>query len=402
MPRQRSREKGVYERKRKCVACDGAGKIERRKCSECGGDGLIGTGVFMIDYLDAEHVRHRETIGTRALAEKVLAQKRTQVAEGRHFPRRERITLDEAMHRYVMGAGLGKLSHKDDENFCRLWSAQFGGKYIDRITTAHVERARNQWAQEFAKNTVNKRMSFLRRVLNVMIRDGLLTANPVAQVKFYRDEAASIPRWLDHAEESAIRAQFMVAGKNLWHIVEVAILTGMRQAEQFTLRWPQINFGTNLITLPRTKSGKARHIPMHARVREIMANLKLRAASEWVFSMPDGGPRNGRAFYRRHFMPAVAAAGLAPPVRPQEKKRPGDPRRPTVNNSPRQRRPINWHTCRHTTASRLVMAGVDLRTVMEIMGHTTLAITQRYAHLAPKHVDDAINRISGAPVDHAD
>jgi hypothetical protein len=52
-----------------------------------------------------------------------------------------------------------------------------------------------------------------------------------------------------------------------------------------------------------------------------------------------------------------------------------------------------WHCNRHTFASRLVMAGVDIRTVADLMGHATIQMTMRYAHLAPEHTQDAVDRL---------
>ncbi len=54
---------------------------------------------------------------------------------------------------------------------------------------------------------------------------------------------------------------------------------------------------------------------------------------------------------------------------------------------------VTWHTLRHTFASRLVMAGVDLKTVQELMGHKTIAMTARYAHLAPTHKQQALETL---------
>jgi site-specific recombinase XerD len=54
---------------------------------------------------------------------------------------------------------------------------------------------------------------------------------------------------------------------------------------------------------------------------------------------------------------------------------------------------VTWHTLRHTFASRLVMAGVDLKTVQELMGHKTIAMTARYAHLSPEHKLSALERL---------
>ncbi|MGA9063410.1 MAG: site-specific integrase [Terracidiphilus sp.] len=55
---------------------------------------------------------------------------------------------------------------------------------------------------------------------------------------------------------------------------------------------------------------------------------------------------------------------------------------------------VTWHTLRHTFASRLVMAGVDLKTVQELMGHKTIAMTARYAHLAPTHKQQALETLA--------
>jgi integrase len=57
---------------------------------------------------------------------------------------------------------------------------------------------------------------------------------------------------------------------------------------------------------------------------------------------------------------------------------------------------FSWHCLRHTFASRLVMAGVDLRTVQELMGHKSIQMTVRYSHLTPKHTLAAVERLNGA------
>ncbi len=60
---------------------------------------------------------------------------------------------------------------------------------------------------------------------------------------------------------------------------------------------------------------------------------------------------------------------------------------------------FHWHDLRHSFASRLVMAGVDLRTVQELLGHKTIAMTVRYSHLAPTHLQEAVERLTAKPTD---
>ena len=78
------------------------------------------------------------------------------------------------------------------------------------------------------------------------------------------------------------------------------------------------------------------------------------------------GRRDAHNFYNRVFLPALEKAEIQDVV---------------------------WHTLRHTFASRLVMAGVDLRTVQELMGHKDITMTIRYSHLSPSHLKEAVQRL---------
>jgi len=118
------------------------------------------------------------------------------------------------------------------------------------------------------------------------------------------------------------------------------------------------------VFLRETKNGSARHVPLNA---ECIAALKVARA----YPQPDG-----RVFpqqpYRMWFDIALAKAGITD---------------------------FHWHCLRHTFASRLVMAGVDIRTVAELMGHRDLKMTMRYSHLAPEHKAAAVAKIATAATD---
>jgi len=134
----------------------------------------------------------------------------------------------------------------------------------------------------------------------------------------------------------------------------------MRASEQFTLRWEQIDWEHHILALPRTKNGKLRHIPLNACAVDAVRILKERHSernpySPWVFLNEAGGKSRS---YREWFEAALTDSGV---------------------------RDYSWHCNRHTFASRLVMAGVDLRTVGELLGHRAQNMTWRYSHLAPSH-----------------
>jgi integrase len=152
--------------------------------------------------------------------------------------------------------------------------------------------------------------------------------------------------------------------------VIVALHSGMRRSEQYLtsecpeggLRWGNIDFRNGLLTIPRSKHGGIRHIPMNSLLRSTLGALQKRAASDYVF--PGEIPS-------RWFTAACKDVGILD---------------------------FTWHSLRHTFASRLVMAGVDLRTVQELMGHRTITTTMRYAHLAPAHQAEAVERLVSTQV----
>jgi integrase len=160
-------------------------------------------------------------------------------------------------------------------------------------------------------------------------------------------------------------------GSENWPLVAVAIHTGLRRSEQFQLRWEDIDFATGIVTIPRSKHGGLRRVRMNDTVRELLRVRPSRLKSPYVFPSSTGeSALDACDFVRRVFVPALRKAAIEG---------------------------LRWHDLRHTFASRLVMAGVDLRTVQELLGHKTPAMTLRYAHLSPEHQLDAVQRLNRTP-----
>jgi integrase len=150
----------------------------------------------------------------------------------------------------------------------------------------------------------------------------------------------------------------MAVIRERWPEREAEVLTalhsGMRRSEQYRtaqvpeggLKWVHINLRASVIRFPRSKSGRAREIPINSILRKALVSVP-RSTSPYVFDSSDPG---------KWFEKACRAAGI---------------------------KDFSWHCLRHTFATRLVMAGVLIRAVAELMGHTELQTTLRYAHLAP-------------------
>ncbi len=149
----------------------------------------------------------------------------------------------------------------------------------------------------------------------------------------------------------------------------------MGQSEQLKLKWENVGFTAGTITVPKSKHGKARHVPMNDTVRALLRDLPSRLKSAYAFPSATGEtPLDGRNLMNRVFLPALSDAKI---------------------------KGLRWHDLRHTFASRLVMAGVDLRTVQDLLGHKTIAMTERYSHLSPAHRLDAVQRLNQKPIDTA-
>jgi len=137
--------------------------------------------------------------------------------------------------------------------------------------------------------------------------------------------------------------------------------------------------GAKLVAVPAAVPLSGAEAPketvMNDTVREILRARPSRLKSPFVFPSETGEtPVDARNYMRRTFLPALKAAKIEG---------------------------LRWHDLRHTFASRLVMAGVDLRTVQELMGHKTVATTLRYSHLSPAHQLDAVQRLNRKPTDTA-
>ena len=241
-----------------------------------------------------------------------------------------------------------------------------GNRPADTITPQEIECWLSDQAQEnkWKPATANRFKALLSLAFRLGMQNGKVGANPARLVRRRREDNTRI-RFLSRDEEKRLR--FAIEAKCSWHLVEfeVALHTGMRRKEQYGLTWECIDFERRLITVSQSKNGEMRHIPMNRAVMDALRGLYDASSHKGsVFISEDS--KNPLLGPRHWFEPAVASAIV---------------------------QDFTWHCLRHTFASRLTMAGVDLRTVQQLMGHKTLQMTVRYAHLAPEHQLSAVERL---------
>jgi len=185
------------------------------------------------------------------------------------------------------------------------------------------------------------------------------TLKRVRKVKLLEENNRRL-RYLSAEETQTLVEAF---DPHLRPILVAALNTGMRKGEILSLKWDEnIDLRHGFILLDRTKNGQRREVPINATLRAALQSLTRRLDSPYVFFDPLTGKRYRDV--KRSFRSACRRAGI---------------------------KDFRFHDCRHTFASQLVMAGADLVTVMELLGHKTLAMTLRYSHLAPTHKTRAVD-----------
>jgi site-specific recombinase XerD len=236
--------------------------------------------------------------------------------------------------------------------------------------------------RELANATINKLRGTFSMCYQHGRRMGLVDINPAADVPL-RDVGNGVERFLSAAEEKRLRAALQAGidrhdpvrhaslrdkARERMMEFDFALKSGVRKSEQYNLRWDDVDLERRIMRLRVTKNGKPRNafiIDDVAHDLEELQAMKVRRRDEndkegYVFSKQDQHKWWGKIL-----------------------------KDATIKN-------FRWHDLRHTFCSRLVQAGVHLSVVKEAAGHSSIASTMRYAHLAPSQIHDALRVLNTA------
>lgn len=247
-----------------------------------------------------------------------------------------------------------------------------GDKRLDEIDYAVVDDFRISLSKKQAirkgrplsKPTINNCLTVLRKLLVIAKKRGLISAVP--EFEWFR---IPLPKFDFLTFEEADRLIAAAEGEEQTMII-VALRTGLRYGELAALRWEDVDLIAGRLTVrQRLYRGKF-GLPKNGRPREVALSEDARTALKrhrhlrgpLVFCDLDGRPLTSgvaRCALKRH----VKRAGL---------------------------RHLGWHVLRHTFASHLAMCGAPLKAIQELLGHTTIQMTMRYAHLAPEIARESV------------
>jgi integrase len=227
-----------------------------------------------------------------------------------------------------------------------------------KITRADLEGYLTGGLASAGTATHNRQLSVLRCIFKKAVEWSYCRSNPAAAIKKLK-EAPGRVRFLTEEERETLLAN---CSGRLRQVVEIAMLTGLRKGELFGLRREDVDVKNRMLRVERTKNGDRRDVPMTDRVFEIFEKeIPRRLDTPFIFANPDGSPQKD---LKTAWGKALKGSGLTN---------------------------LRFHDLRHDFASRLVMAGVDIRSVQTLLGHRDITMTMRYSHLSPAHLREAIS-----------
>lgn len=300
---------------------------------------------------------HKRRSDAKAWAKKIEAQ-----IQGGDYAtsEAERHTLGELIDHY--------LSHEETPTARKSnllwWKEQIGEKKLSEVTPAVLSALKQQLketsgsarCEKRSPATVNRYLAYLSAVYKRAVQEyQWVSDNPVKKVAKER-EPRGRTRFLSDDERERLLAACKAEDEMLYELVVTALATGARAGELLSLQWQDIDFEKGFALLHNTKNGETRSIPIMGHTADL---LRKRRGIGRVFPSPSG---NAVYDYAKPFKAALAASG--------------------VDN-------FRFHDLRHTAAAAMAQNGVTLLAIAHVLGHKSIQMTQRYAHLCTKTVTEA-------------
>ena len=308
--------------------------------------------------------RIREAIGpSKRQAELVLAKRKADIREGRFFEstRHSVVTLSVLLDKYLSEHSTNRHKPRSLERYIQAakpLKEYFGTRLIRDITPDVAnDYVLHRQSQGKTNATINVELALLSSALAFAVKMKLLTKSPV-KGELGLLKANKKERYLSQEEIGQLLEHCNGDFKDM---VVVALGTGMRASEVLSLARETVDLNRRTVVLLDTKNGERRVVTLPPNVVEILRQRPLPLRHYFA-----GWPLQR---LEDSFRRVVKRAGL-----------PG----------------VTFHTLRHTFASHAVMAGIDLYTLAGLLGHKTLNMVQRYAHLAPDYLKSATDRAAAA------
>lgn len=238
----------------------------------------------------------------------------------------------------------------------------FAGKDADGKPILKAKR------QTLAPATLNRYGAALAAVITWAIKKRIAPKGYVHPCRSIEREVENNQktRFLDEGEQTRLLEACRVSTwPRLYVLVLMALTTGARKGELLGLRWADVDLERGLATVPTTKNGDAKVLPLTSAVVEELRNF-AEEPTRFVFRAPRA--KESTFAFEPRYIEALKLAGI---------------------------RGCTFHTLRHSCASRLAKNGATLLEIADLLGHRQLQMTKRYSHLATSHKAALVNRVLG-------
>jgi len=252
-------------------------------------------------------------------------------------------------------------SHANVAAYCRRIVACFGNKALDEVTPADIATLRRRLvAEKLSNGSVNRHLATSRNLFNVARKFQLFAGpNPASSPGMMAETHRDV-RLTAQQTQALVHALDLESNRGAAEALLLLIVTGARKNEILKAKWEYVDLERRLLTVPRSKSGKPRYIPLSPfAIRVLVERMQRRRPEDAGFVFPS---EPGKPLYdvRGAWKRAKRAAGLLPSLR--------------------------VHDLRHSFASALANSGIPLNEIGVVLGHQTLSTTARYVHHAPQRM----------------
>lgn len=310
-------------------------------------------------------------------AERWIQQIESAIREGRHFKTTEakKHTLGQLIDRYIADVLPTKKKCEQRQGAQLLWwKSQIGCYLLSDLTPSIIAEKRDVLLKGITKqgkqrspSTVVRYMAALSHALTIAVKEwGWLEDSPISKVTKPKEPRGRV-RFLDEEE----RAKLLTAIKDstniyLYTIVVLALSTGMRQGEILNLKWSDVDLEKERVILHETKNGEIRQVAIAGHALDLLKQLDKIRRLDTHLLFPGKSPKKPIDI-RSAWESALKKADISN---------------------------FKFHDLRHTAASYLAMNGASLAEISEVLGHKTLAMVKRYAHLSATHTAGVITRMN--------
>ena len=293
----------------------------------------------------------------------------SKIREGKYFDTAEakRHTVAEMIGRYTRDVLPAKKSARDQARQLRWWEGEIGDYTLADVTPALIVECRDKPQTNRGPATVNRYLAAISHVFTVARKEWhWAKENPLLNVSSLKEPRGRV-RFLSDDERKRLLGVCKAHGQQLYAIVVLALSTGARQGELLNLRWKDVDLNRGLIVLEDTKNNDRRAIPLQGHALELIKEMGKIRRLDTDLLFPSRKTPSKPLSVQHIWEQAVRKSEIED---------------------------FRFHDLRHSAASYLAMNGASLAEIADVLGHKTLQMVKRYAHLSEQHTAGVVARMN--------